>query len=223
MPQSTVPLPSKKIKDITGQKFGRLTVVSFSHVKNETAYWKCSCSCGRASVTQGSALRNGHTKSCGCWHKDGPVTHGHSRVGHISPEIMCYRAMKSRCCSKTHEAYSRYGGRGITICKRWLKSFMAFYRDMGPRPGSEYSLDRIDNNKGYSKSNCRWALKVTQGRNRRDNRMIEFQGETLCVAEWAEKIGCQHQKITSRLRRGWSIERALTTPHLGPEKAKCYR
>jgi len=221
MPKSTIPILPKKVKDIAGKKFGRLTVISFSHVGNEgLAYWKCSCSCGGTSVTKGVSMRSEHVKSCGCWHKEKPLKHGHSRVGMTSPEYRCWCSLRGRCCSKTHEAYSRYGGRGIAICKRWLKSFMAFYRDMGPRPGPEYSLDRINNDGPYSKSNCRWALRVTQGRNRSNNRKLEFQGECLCISEWAERMGCQHQRITARLRRGWSVEKALTTAPLGPGRIK---
>ncbi|KKN00136.1 hypothetical protein LCGC14_1140950 [marine sediment metagenome] len=158
-------------------------------------------------------MRSEHVKSCGCWHKEKPLKHGHSRVGMTSPEYRCWCSLRGRCCSKTHEAYSRYGGRGIAICKRWLKSFMAFYRDMGPRPGPEYSLDRINNDGPYSKSNCRWALRVTQGRNRSNNRKLEFQGECLCISEWAERMGCQHQRITARLRRGWCLLVTSRRPH----------
>lgn len=218
---SVIKIPSR-VKDISsGETFGRLTVISFSHVDScGDAYWKCTCSCGETSIRKGSSLRRGHVKSCGCWYKEKSLKHGHSKGGVRSSEYTCWKSLRSRCLNKNDRGYSRYGGRGITVCKRWRDSFEAFLEDMGLKPSPKHSIDRINNNKGYSKSNCRWALLVTQARNRRSNRKLKFRGESLCIIEWAERLGCRYQRIVSRLHRGWSIEKALTCPSLRPGRPK---
>lgn len=133
-------------------------------------------------------------------------------------EVILYRGvrqiwfgMKQRCNNPKHEAYARYGGRGIKICERW-ESFQNFMEDMGPRPGPEYSIERLNNDLGYEPSNCKWATRTEQSRNTRNNRRLTYNGETLCVSEWAERFGLHHNRITKRLESGWSVEEALTTP-----------
>jgi hypothetical protein len=124
--------------------------------------------------------------------------------------------MLQRCTNPNHPEYKNYGGRGIKVCDRWLESFEEnFLADMGLRPSPKLTLDRIDNNKGYSKSNCRWATPKEQARNRRPNRVIPFNGEMLCVAAVAEHVGIKADTLRMRLNNGWPLACALgreTTP-----------
>jgi len=117
--------------------------------------------------------------------------------------------MRQRCLNVKNAAYPRYGGRGIEICERWM-DFVMFYADMGKRPSPEHSLERIDNSRGYSPDNCKWATEIEQQRNRRDNVLITFQGETKTIAEWAEQLGLSANALYMRMNRlGWTPERAM--------------
>jgi len=128
-----------------------------------------------------------------------------------TPEYSVWQGMLNRCRNKHRIAHSNYGARGITVCVEW-QFFTKFYRDMGPRPSSKHTLERIDNALGYLKDNCIWATRVAQNRNKRTNRVIVWQGEARCVAEWAEVLGINYKTLVWRLRYGWSVERAFTTP-----------
>ena len=154
--------------DLSGRKFGRLTVLGLSHRdKYRNSYWKCLCKCGSVKDYQRSGIVNGTTKSCGCLHseklKQRFTTHGK----YLSEIYSCWRNMKSRCNNPNHPVYDSYGGRGIKVCKRWEK-FDNFYEDMGERPKG-LSLERSNNDKGYSLKNCCWATKKEQANNRREN------------------------------------------------------
>jgi hypothetical protein len=138
--------------------------------------------------------------------------HGCGIPGKRTTEYQSWMAMRQRCLDPNFRFYFRYGGRGIKICARW-DSFQAFLDDMGPKPSPEHELDRFpDNNGDYCPENCRWATKKEQARNRRTNHLLTFQGITLTIAEWGEKTGIGRKNIAARLRKGWSIEKALTTP-----------
>lgn len=126
-----------------------------------------------------------------------------------TPEYKSWEGMKSRCNSPTNRAYQNYGARGITVCERWTK-FENFFADMGPRPHGT-SIDRIDVNGNYEPSNCRWATNLEQRRNKRNNRKLTFNGESLCITEWAQRTGLKRRTIEARLTYGWSVEDALTT------------
>ena len=127
-------------------------------------------------------------------------------------EYRIWSGMKSRCRNKNNKDYSNYGGRGITISNRWLNSFDNFLKDMVERKSSTHSIDRINNNKGYSKENCKWSTSKEQLRNKRNNRLITFEGETKCMAEWVEKFSISRFALYKRLKAGWSIKNALTKP-----------
>lgn len=133
--------------------------------------------------------------------------HGESRT----PEYYAWQAMKKRCLDKNDSRYKDYGGRGITFADEWI-SYEKFKKDLGSRPSNQHSLERIDNNQGYCKENCRWATKKEQSRNMRRNHFIFFSGQNLTIAEWAEKTGLHKSAILARLKYGWSIEKTLTTP-----------
>ena len=139
--------------------------------------------------------------------------HGHAtrvKGKACTPEYQAWIDMRRRCDNEIHPAFVFYGARGITVCDRWA-DFENFYKDMGDRPNG-MSLDRIDVNGIYEPSNCRWATKVEQSRNRRNARVIEYQGEAKCLSEWAELLGFTYHLLKDRLSRGWSIEKAFCTP-----------
>lgn len=127
-----------------------------------------------------------------------------------------WRQMILRCYDPTNSGYERYGARGIRVCDRWRKGtprnkpHILFIRDMGPRPDNTYSLERKDNNGDYCPSNCKWATKTEQSRNTRTNRLLTFRGETKCIMDWSKEIGISRTTITSRLKKGWTVEMALT-------------
>ncbi len=149
----------KKI-DLTGNQFGRLFVVSQNVDKSPYGiYWDCQCSCGKTHTVLGASLRQGLTKSCGCLKKERFFVHGKNE----SKEYHAWEGMIGRCTNKKNLRYYQYGGRGVTVCNRWLK-FENFYQDMGDCPVG-HSLDRIDNNMGYEPLNCRWATPEQQQRN----------------------------------------------------------
>lgn len=160
----------RRIIDLLGQRFGRLLVVALSGSNGQgKALWQCRCDCGQEIITEGKALRSGHTQSCGCWRQY--VTGEYSRTHGMSGtmEHKSWKAAKQRCLNPKDASYNEYGGRGITMCQEWADSFEAFYAHIGLRPKG-CSLDRIDNEKGYEPGNVRWATKVIQNNNRRKRR-----------------------------------------------------
>lgn len=138
----------------------------------------------------------------------GKPTHGLS----YTPEYRAWQQMRLRCTNPQHAAWADYGGRGITVCERWLTSPAAFLADMGPKPSPAHELDRIDNDGGYHPGNCRWVLRKQNDRNRRSNRHLEHQGERRTIAEWSERSGVPVDTLSYRLKAGWSVSAALTTP-----------
>lgn len=159
------------LKDLVGTKYGKLTVVApagRSTHKRPKPLWLCRCDCGNEKLVLGEGLKSGHNKSCGC--AAGNYKHGHSvgryNGGSESPTKQTYNSMVARCTYQRHRAYPRYGGRGITVCARWLAGFENFLADMGERPDG-HTLDRIDNSAGYNTDNCRWATPRQQYENKR--------------------------------------------------------
>lgn len=131
-----------------------------------------------------------------------------------TPEHNAWQAMRGRCLNPRNRRYHRYGGRGITICERW-RDFANFLADVGPRPSPQHTLDRKDNDGPYDPENCHWSTPVEQARNRGGRRptlRLTWQGETLCVTAWAERVGLSTNQIRNRLRKGWSVHRTLTEP-----------
>lgn len=205
-------------KDLIGQKFGRLIVIRHSGINKQGNYqWLCLCDCGNERIVRGGALQNGHTKSCGCLKTERATKHGYLAKGRRSAAYVSWEAMNQRCNNPNHKHYCHYGGRNIKICDRW-KSFVYFLEDMGEPPTKNHSLDRIDNDKGYYKENCRWATRKQQMRKTRVNSLITHDNKTQCVSAWCEEIGIAECVIRSRLRRGWSVKRALTSPVQKKEK-----
>ena len=205
-----------RLIDLTGERFGRLIVVSrCRNGNNGQPRWHCRCDCGCFATVHGQSLRGGNAKSCGCLNREllkagRNRTHGASK----SRLYSIWQTMKKRVFDKSRKDYQHYGGRGIDVCDEWLDSFEAF-RDWAYASGysDDKSIDRADNEKGYSSHNCRWVDAITQANNKRNNRYITFNGVTKTVSEWAREINGNPTIIRDRIDRlGWSVEKALTTP-----------
>lgn len=202
--------PPKMLLNLKGRTFGYLTALEPTSGRRTGAVdWKCICKCGKEMLVPSTYLTNSYVKSCGCIRKDAQVTHGASHKGEWTTEYAIWASIIQRCTNPKAPAYKNYGGRGIAVCERW-RSYENFVLDMGNRP-EKLTIERIDNDKGYEPSNCRWATRSEQNRNRRNNRLLTFDGKTMCVAAWAEHTGIRAGKIISRLRRGWGTNRTLTT------------
>ena len=127
-------------------------------------------------------------------------------------EYIAWRNMKQRCFNSNNKDYLHYGGRGITVCDRWRNSFKTFLADMGLKPTSKHSIDRIDNDSNYCPENCKWSTRVEQNNNQRTNHLITIEGKTYTIAQWEKKMGYGEQVIYQRLERGWSEYKAVMTP-----------
>lgn len=211
-----------------GDVFGRLTVersLPSEKVRGDTIeWWSCRCACGAVANVRDRALKYGRKKSCGCAKEEckraiggyvGRQTkHGGCKNRECSPEYSCWQGLLARCRYPKHKQYADYGGRGITIADRWVgdRGFENFLADMGARPPGT-TLDRYPDNDGpYAPSNCRWATRTEQARNKRNSHFLTFNGHTATMAEWAERTGFSYSAIMQRIRGGWSVERALTEP-----------
>ena len=205
------------MNDLIGQKFGRLIVIKrMGNNKWGNLRWLCRCVCGKEKTIQGSHLKSGATKSCGCLNREKTsivnTKHGHLKNGKRSKTHIVWQHMIQRCTNLRDKGYPNYGGRGIKVCKRWQNSFENFLEDMGEVPEG-YQIDRINNNGNYCKENCRWSTRKEQQRNKRDNHLETYKGKTQCLAAWAEEFDINYSTLCSRIfRSGWSIEKALTTP-----------
>jgi hypothetical protein len=207
---------SNAVKPVIGEKWGRLTVIEDGGRGHRgQAMVVAECSCGSRGQYSLTALRRGSTKSCGCLKADGSTayaTHGHTRKGKPTPTYLTYWNMLARCTNPKSDHWHSYGGRGIEVCERWLKSFENFLSDMGECPPG-LTLDRKEVNGNYEVSNCRWATDDEQANNKRTSHFVEFNGERLTVSQWAERLGIKVNALYARLNtRKWPIEKALTTP-----------
>jgi len=203
-----------KFIDLTGQVFGRLLVMgrNLSVIKRTT--WICLCECGNKTSVFGPDLKQGRIKSCGCYSADMSATrftHGNCRNGKISPTYKSWANMLQRCSNPKWHAYARYGGRGITVCEEW-HSFSVFLSEMGERPKG-HSIERKDNNAGYSKQNCRWATRSEQISNRQNTILATLDGQTKTLKQWCAIMNLNYTTAWYRIcKAGWTAERALKTP-----------
>jgi len=192
-------------KDLTGQKFGCLTVVERAETKNKRAFWKCRCDCGNEPIVQAGHLVSGHTQSCGCLKNkksmERRLTHGMART-HL---YQVWNGIKNRCFNTKVKSYSSYGGRGITIYPEWKDNFQAFYDYVSKLEhfGEEgYSLDRINNDGNYEPNNLRWADRQEQCRNRRTNIIVEYNGVMMTLVEASELSGISYATLRRRYNVG---------------------
>lgn len=205
-----------KALNCPGQRFGRLLIIRRADPPNGSSdpqAWRlCRCDCGNEKTIRGQSLRLGVSTSCGCFRREHlsviRSTHGGSKW----PEHYIWLAMKARCQNPNNQAYERYGRRGIKVCKQWTTSFSSFIEDMGRRPTAKHTIERIDNSKGYSPKNCRWATRAEQAKNRRSNRLVTIAGETRLFSEWCLHFGLNRSTAQSRLTYGWTEVDALTVP-----------
>lgn len=204
----------RRVQILIGEKFGRLTVIKELNQKRYKCgvlvrMFKCSCSCGGLKIISFSSLRAGKNQSCGCVKSERTsrlkTTHNLSRT----TEYKVWCGIKERCKNFNRQDYHRYGGRGITVCKRWEK-FENFYRDMGKKPEG-FSIDRINVNGNYEPSNCRWASLIDQANNRRDNSFFTYNGMKKTLSEWSRYLNFSYDLIKGRLRRGWEFKKAVET------------
>ena len=215
-------------KDLIGERFGRLTVISQEPKRHTNKgfryYWKCQCECGKIVIVREDLLlsHNRPTQSCGCLKADvvklyyaenpKPNKHGHSR----EPLFNIWYLMKQRCENANNKSFHNYGGRGIKVCSEWdddIPGYEAF-RDWSLANGyrAGLTIDRIDNDKDYSPDNCRWVDKTIQARNTRRNIWIEYNGVKKLACEWAYELNIPYKTFMSRIYRGWDIEKIIKQP-----------
>lgn len=211
------------VNDLSGQKFGKLTVIGFAKQnKWRKSFWRCRCDCGKMTIVSGSDLKTGNTASCGCYWREqvrkARTTHGDSVHGSVSPEYSIWQGIKERCANPNSPAFENYGGRGISMCERWLNSYENFIADMGRRPTPKHTIERKDNERGYSQENCCWATRFEQARNTRRNHRLEIDGVTQTIADWASTAGIPASRLYARIKSGWDPKTAVTTPVHGRRK-----
>lgn len=166
------------------------------------------CFCGKEFITRLTGIKSNKVNSCGCVRKEKLISRITKHNKSTTPEYTSWESMKHRCLNSNNKYYKNYGGRGITVCDEWL-TFEGFFKDMGNKPEKNFSLDRIDVNKGYYKDNCRWASRYTQDRNRRDNIFIEHEGEKYILSDLAKKVNMHQQTLKARLLRGLPVDQAI--------------
>lgn len=206
----------KTCQYLGGQTFGKLTVISHAGKRCGNSRWNCVCECGRHIVVYSTNLTRGLSTSCGK-----SICHSHYKRGYAggaarrTTEYVIWDNMKRRCSNPSASGWNHYGALGIQVCDRW-HDFDNFLADMGARPSEKHSLDRINTYGNYEPTNCRWATKRQQQRNMKNNIWLEIDGERMILKDWSNRLGVSYQCIQDRLRRGWNLKRALTTPSLRP-------
>lgn len=192
-----------KFIDLTNLQFGRLKVERLEgRSKHGHSMWLCVCTCGNNTLTSTGDLKSSKTVSCGCHRRDSTIERN---TKHAKSKVLAYsswKAMKTRCYNKKVKSYLDYGGRGITICDRWLNSFENFLADMGERPDRNHSIERLERDGNYTPDNCKWATKKEQNRNTRQNHLLDTQWGRITLAEASEKSGIKLGTLKRRLRKG---------------------
>lgn len=197
--------------NLINKRFGRLVVIEYLGRQHHSSRWKCQCDCGNQIDVNATSLKLGNSLSCGCFRRErmSKINLRHGMSG--TPEHKAWDGMLQRCKNPKAKGFSHYGGRGIKVCDRWL-SFEAFIADLGPKPSGAHSLERIDVNGDYDPVNCRWATAKEQCRNKRNNKLVSVNGDSVALSEAAERLGLPYKTLKSRIQKGWDADRALNTP-----------
>lgn len=203
--------------DLTGQKFGRLSVIERAPNKKDRVAWLCKCDCGNEIVTTSRLLQTGQTTSCGCFHRERTKLTHTKHGGRYDKLYAVWIVMRDRCYNLKNKDYADYGGRGIIVCEEWRNSENGFqnFREWAKNNGyrESLSIERMDVNKNYEPCNCKWATQKEQCNNKRNNRIITFNGKKQTLSQWAEEVGIPRSVLLSRIDRyHWDIEKALTSP-----------
>jgi hypothetical protein len=208
------------MEDLTGKRFGRLTVLEFDHKdKYYNSYWKCRCDCGNELIATAGRLRSGHSKSCGCYSRERAAEVCKTRTTHNLSKHPLYGVwsnMIARCENpKNPDFQNWYGSKGVTVCDEWRNDFKVFY-DWAMLNGYKKGLtiDRVNGEGNYEPDNCRWVTPKKQANNTSRNKLIEFEGETRTLSEWADYLGINYHTLQGRIRRSWSVKDAFNIPIL---------
>lgn len=194
----------RNIKDLTGQRFGKLVVLEKSHIENHRVYWLCQCDCGNTTIVSSLDLTNGNTKSCKCKRN---TLNGESRSN------LYHRWMQMHMrCRENDPSHKHYYDRGIHVCNEWnghdgFLNFKKWALSNGYK--KELTIDRIDNDKGYSPDNCRWVSMYTQNNNRTDNHYVVIDGEKKTLSQWSEEFGLSYSAVKGRVHQGYDDYTAL--------------
>lgn len=205
------------IKDFTNQRFSRLLVIKnrpdLKKGNKGPRVVECICDCGTVKTATLKNLKKGYVKSCGCLQKEriglDSTKHGLYKL----PEYNIWNGIVQRCYNNKNDKYIRYGNKGITMSPEWKDNFEIFLKDMGPRPSPKHSIDRRENNKGYSKENCRWATSKEQNNNRTNNIFYEYDGKTKTLSEWCSELNLNYMIIYGRIHRGLTFKEAIQNIH----------
>lgn len=205
----------RAIHDLTGITFGHLLVISLISPRDFTddtgkrhrVTWLCECVCGKKHPVTSGSLVSGRVRSCGCERLKSITRHGLSST----PEYLVWKGIIQRTSNPNSPCFDRYGGRGITIDASW-RDFEIFYMEMGSRPSARHTVERIDNEKPYSKANCIWATRQAQANNRSSSVLVLLNGITKSVTQWCRELNVDYKCVKARLERGWSPERSFLTP-----------
>lgn len=201
------------IKDLTGQRFGRLTALKFNNInpKNRCAVWLCKCDCGNTLLIDSSRLTSGNTKSCGCIKKELNKTRAIKHGYYNNRLYKIWYDMKRRCYNKNRKSYRYYGAKGIKICNEWLNDFSNFYNwAMNNGYNDTLTIERIDYNGNYCPKNCKWISLGEQAQNTSHNHFITFKNKTMTITQWSKELGINRKTIRERLNKGWKIENVLS-------------
>lgn len=213
-------MANRTFNDLSGLRFGRLRVIHRASVvgardpkgRPECVRWLCECDCGITKTVTSAALgsKKRPTLSCGCLRRERIVASVRKHGAYLSAEYTNWQGMITRCYTPSCTKYADYGGRGIRVCDRWRADFASFLADMGTRPYPKATIERINNDGPYSPENCKWATRAEQQKNRRNSRLITFNGRTETAHMWSKITGIASRTITNRLDAGWPPERILT-------------
>ena len=209
------------LRDLTGMRFGKLTAVERdSSIRAGRTFWICQCDCGEIVSVRSNGLLTGNTQSCGCTRRDKLVarnksnsTHGAKRNGEVERLYSIWESMKRRCYSQSHEGYKYYGARGIVVCDEWKNDYESFKKwSLSNGYNKSLTIDRINADGNYCPENCRWTSAKEQANNRRNNRVVEYDGERFTIAQLSEKTGLSYRTLDYRLSHGWEVQKAIEQP-----------